>query len=115
MSDKRKDNKLYLGHVIESCKKISGFIKSHDAKEFFQDGILQDAVMYQLSVIGEALKNTTQEFKDNHEEIPWSKIIGMRNIVLHDYDRVNIQIVWNTIIKDIPELKKQIQQILTSL
>lgn len=72
-------------------------------------------MMRQLEIVGEALKNTTQHFKLNHQDVPWREIIGMRNIIVHDYDNVNIEIIWDTLISDVPNLNRQIKRILSEI
>ncbi|KKQ75378.1 MAG: hypothetical protein US96_C0012G0007 [Candidatus Woesebacteria bacterium GW2011_GWB1_38_5b] len=115
MTEERKDDILYLNHVIKACEEIASFIKSINKEQFLHDSLIQNAVLHQLSILGEALNNTSNQFKTNHSEIPWREIVGMRNIVIHDYDRVNVEVVWNTVSRDIPQLKLQIKEILNNI
>ncbi len=107
-----KEPRILLGHILESIKLINEHVASLNREDFLASIKTQDAVLRRLEIVGEALNNTTKQFKENHTEIPWREIIGMRNIVIHDYDNVNIEILWNTLSIDIPTLKKDIERIL---
>jgi len=116
MSAKHKvDNKLYLNHTLDACDEIASHLSDMTKQEFLSDNKTQDAIMYQITIIAESLNSTSQEFKAKHPEIEWRKIKDMRNFVLHDYDNVNIHIVWDTTQKNIPQLKSQVQKILSEV
>ena len=70
--------------------------------------IIQDAVCRRLEIIGEAANKIDDEFKGKYPDVPWYKIVGMRNLLIHEYFHVDLDQVWNTIQKNIPELKKHI-------
>jgi uncharacterized protein with HEPN domain len=72
----------------------------------------QDAVIRRLELIGEAANRLTEEFRSHYPEIPWSAIVGLRNVLIHEYDTIDLDRVWETIAKNIPELERQIQKIL---
>jgi uncharacterized protein with HEPN domain len=73
---------------------------------------MQDAIMDNLIIMGEAANKIDQEFQDNHPQIPWSSIIGTRNVIVHGYDHVKLQIVWDIIHKNIAPLKISLLKIL---
>jgi uncharacterized protein with HEPN domain len=75
---------------------------------------MQDAVVRELEIIGEASRNLTDELREAHPEVPWSQIIGMRNRFIHAYFDVNLRIVWEIVRDDLPRLKHQVEQILQS-
>jgi len=75
----------------------------HDA--FINDFIVQDAVVRQLEIIGEATKRVSDEFRSKYPDIPWSDMAGMRDVLIHDYIDVDLDIVWKTASESIPELK----------
>jgi uncharacterized protein with HEPN domain len=73
---------------------------------FSEDFLTQDAVIRQLEIIGEATKRISKEFRSENPHIPWSDMAGMRDILIHDYIDVDVDIVWKTASESIPELKK---------
>lgn len=79
--------------------------------EFASDTEKQDAVIRRLEIIGEAVKNLSVEFKDGYSDVPWRKIAGMRDIVIHEYFGVTLARVWRTVTVDLIELKGQISSI----
>ena len=83
------------------------------SKEDFKDSLsLQDMTIRRLEIIGEAIKNLPQEFKDNYTQVPWKKISGLRDKLIHEYFGIDIDLVWTIIVRDLPELKQNIEDIL---
>jgi uncharacterized protein with HEPN domain len=108
---KSPDDKIYLLHIKEAIKKINSYVKNLDFERFKKKLIVQDAVIRQFEIIGEAAKRLSEDFKNHNTGIPWKYIIGMRNRLTHNYFGVDINTVWETIVKDIPNLKKEIYKI----
>jgi uncharacterized protein with HEPN domain len=81
-------------------------------EEFSKDDRTQDAIMYNLIILGEAANNIPNDFQEGHSEIPWSSIIGTRNVIVHGYDHVKLQIVWDIIQKNLSQLKKDLKKII---
>jgi uncharacterized protein with HEPN domain len=106
-----KDNAVYLNHIKESINKILLYTKNFDEDAFNDNQIVQDAVIRQFEIIGEAAKRITKDYRDNHPKIPWQDMIGMRDILIHDYLNVDLGIVWKTIKVDVPKLKKLISSL----
>ncbi len=104
--------KLFLNDIIKSADLIYEYIASKDFKYFETSRLLQDAVMRRIEIIGEAVKNISDETKNNKPEISWKKIAGMRDVLTHEYFGVNIDRIWKTAQEDIPKFKKQIQDLL---
>src|SRR3989338_7386831 len=100
--------KLFVDDIKESIKKIEKYTKEISEKFFESDEKIIDAVVRNLEIIGEAANKMPAEFKSKHKDIPWKKIVGMRNKVIHEYFGVDWEILWDTIKEDIPKLKKQI-------
>ena len=114
MSKERKDNKIYLLDIKNSCSKILKYTKNKAENDFVKDHMLSDAVEKNLLVIGEASTKISIDFKKTNPQIDWKSIVGIRNKIIHEYFDINIDTIWLTVTKDIPVLKKQISQILKS-
>jgi uncharacterized protein with HEPN domain len=108
------DNTVYIHHISDSCKKCLKFTTGMNYEQFVSDEKTISAVVRELSVIGEAARKTTEDFRSKNPHVPWEKILGMRNRLVHDYMGVQLPIVWQTIEDDIPELKKIIDNILAT-
>ena len=104
-----KDDTVYLKHMKDAIDKIIRYAGALNRNEFLKDELVQDAVIRQIEIVGEASKRLSPGFKDTHPEIPWKDIVGMRNKLIHDYMGVDIDAVWDTIEKDIVFLKRQIE------
>lgn len=95
-------------HAIESIESFA--VVSSEA--FYEDKKTQDAVMYNLIIIGEAANQIPKTIQEQHPEIPWSSLIGTRNVIVHGYDQVKLIIVWDIIQKDLAPVKKNLQKLL---
>jgi uncharacterized protein with HEPN domain len=102
----KKDDSVYIKHIIDSILWIEKYTDEIDIENFLSDHLTQDGVIRQLEIIGEASNKLSKEYKDKNPEIPWKDIIGMRNKLIHGYFGVDIEAVWDTVQKDLPELKK---------
>jgi uncharacterized protein with HEPN domain len=80
--------------------------------QFLADAKTQDAILYNLIIIGEAANQISDEFQERHNTIPWSSMIGTRNIIVHGYDQVKLQIVWKILQRDLETLKSEITKVL---
>ncbi len=107
-----KDDRVYIEHILNSIERIEAYTEDVDQMTFTQDFILQDAVVRQLEIIGEATKRVSMEYRKNHPEVPWADMAGMRDILIHDYLDVDFEIVWKTVSVSIPELKQLISDLL---
>ncbi|MBI5303450.1 MAG: DUF86 domain-containing protein [Chloroflexi bacterium] len=87
-------------------------MRGTNEKKFEDDLMRQDAVMLQIEIIGEAARNISNEFQEQHAEIPWSEMIGMRNKIVHDYFEIDVSRIWDTAKDDIPQLKKAVSKLL---
>lgn len=103
-----KDNFLYIDHILDSIEKYVENLTVHD---FTENELIQDAVIRNFEIIGEATKRLSKDFRAENQEIPWKKIAGMRDILIHDYLGIDIYSVWNAIEQNLPELKRQLIQI----
>ncbi|ABB15567.1 HepT-like ribonuclease domain-containing protein [Carboxydothermus hydrogenoformans] len=106
-----RDYKLYLSDILESAKKILDYTKNITYDEFMLDSKTIDAVVRNLEIIGEAANKIPEKITALYPEIPWRSMIGMRNLLVHEYFGVSIKIIWETIKRDIPDLIKKIENI----
>lgn len=110
-----KENAVYVTHILERINRIQSFIDGKELDEFYESLILQDAIVRNFEVMGEATKNLTPEFRALHSHIPWKSIAGMRDVLIHDYVKVDVMAVWLTIGDELPTLKANILELLESL
>jgi len=108
----KKDHLIFLKHILESIRSIESFSKGLSKGKFENDRLKRSAILRELEIIGEAAKNIPPSFKNKHPEVPWKEIIGTRDIIIHHYFGVDLDIVWNIINKNLPDLKKKIENIL---
>lgn len=105
-------NKLYFQHILQAIESIERYLNDPRFIPFQNDDILTDALARQLGIIGEASTRITQKFREKHPELPYKKMIGMRNFLIHEYEKTKRKIVLDTCRKNLPPLKKDIQKIL---
>ena len=107
-----KNDNVYLKHILDAISDIEKFMQGVSEEEFFGNREKQYAVLRALEIIGEATKNLSSELKTKSAGIDWKNIAGMRDKLIHAYFGVNLPLVWETVKKDLPKLKKQAQEIL---
>ena len=103
-----KDEAVYLHHILDAFGWIETYVAGLRREAFFQEQMIQDAVVRQLEIIGEASRRLSDDFRDRHSYIPWRAMIGMRNRIAHDYLKIDVQVVWEVVRQDLPLLKDQI-------
>lgn len=99
-----KDDKLYLTHILECIDTIEEY--TADGKEaFFTTKIIQDAVIRNLEIIGEATKKISYDLRNQCSDIPWREMAGMRDVLIHEYFGVDLKIVWAVVEFELPKIK----------
>jgi len=101
----------YIEDVLTSMDKAENFIQDISYDDFLADDKTSYATLRALEIIGEAVKKVPQAVRNSYPEIPWTEMAGMRDKLIHDYFGVNLQTVWDTVKKDIPELKSKFKQV----
>jgi len=102
----------FLQDILDSAKIALTHIKNMKLEDFLNDLQCQDAVIRRLEIIGEASRRISEETCKTYPELPWSEMISMRNIMIHEYDEVDLNIVWETTVNDLPPLIVKIENIL---
>lgn len=107
-----KDHLIFVRHILLAIEKIERFSKGVTKERLKNDEILESAFIRQIEIIGEASCNVPESIKRKYPQIPWKDMVGMRNILIHHYFAVDVNVLWKTMNQDLPPLKKQIKEIL---
>ena len=111
----KTDQSAFLNHILDAITKIEKYIQNIDEESFIKNDLVQDGVIRQIEIIGETVKRLSNDLKSQSPNIPWQDIAGMRDKLIHDYFGVDIDTVWLTAKKDIPQLKEEIKRIIEKL
>lgn len=98
-----------LEHILTAIDCVEEYTKGITEAQLQENRLILHATIYNVQIIGEAVYKLTTEFKQSHQETPWAVIEKMRHILVHDYFRVNFDVLWDVVTKDIPQLKSQIE------
>jgi uncharacterized protein with HEPN domain len=112
MGKKIRDHFVYIDDILESINRILSYIDKMTFNEFKKDNKTIDAVVRNFEVIGEAANQLPSEFKKKHPLTSWREIVDFRNVIMHEYFGISLKIVWDIIETKLPELQKQIKEIL---
>lgn len=106
-----KDDRVYLSHIRDAIDRIDAFTADgHD--RFLQDIMVQDAVIRNLEVIGEAAKGLSEEIRSANPDVPWKQIAGMRDVLIHHYFGVKLETVWQVVIEHLPRLRERVEELI---
>jgi uncharacterized protein with HEPN domain len=106
-----RDFLVYIEDILDAMSKAETFVAGMTYEQFELDLKTSYAVVRAIEIIGESAKRLPTVIRDRYPDIPWKDMAGMRDVIIHSYDNVNLRIVWDVVIRDIPCLKPQIQQI----
>src|SRR6185369_4699200 len=104
----KRDESVYLRHILDAIIKVDEYLLGSTEDSFYANSLLQDAVIRQLEIIGEATKRLSRDLRSLHPQIPWDDISGMRDKLIHDYFGVDIEKVWLTAAEDLPPFKMEV-------
>ena len=105
-----RDDRERVRDILEAIERIECYA-ARGEQAFRREELIQNWVVRHLQIIGEAARALSEPYRENHPEIPWPKIIGMRHILVHDYFAIDLDIVWRVVEEDLPELKRTIRSI----
>ncbi len=108
----QRDEHVYLRHVLDAIVRVERYTEGVDDRKFRDELLVQDGVIRQLEIIGEAVKQLSVAFRKQHPQVPWQDIAGTRDKLIHHYFGVSLDKVWLMVERDIPVLKKQVTEIL---
>ena len=109
-----RDDRKRLVHILEAIERVERYA-ARGEQAFRRDELIQTWMVRNIQVIGEAARALSQSLRDDHPNIPWSSVIGMRHVLVHDYFDIDLDIVWRVIEQDVPALKRNIRNILVTL
>lgn len=102
-----------LEHIVSTIENIEEYSVDITEEMLYHDKLRTHAIIYNLQIVGEAVYKLTNEFKNSHQNTPWDVIEKMRHILVHDYYRVNFEVLWDVIIHDLPSLKQEVREYLS--
>jgi len=109
---KGRKHRLFIEDILESMRKIERYIENLNYNEFEKNELIVDAVIRNLEVMGEASRNIPEDIRNKHIDIPWKRMIGLRNIATHEYFGIDLSIIWEIITVNLPETKPKIELML---
>ena len=107
-----RDYDIYLDDILEAIDRIQEYVEDITRDVFAADRMRFDAVIRNLEIIGEAVKGVPDSVRQNYPDVEWRKIAGLRDILIHKYFSINVEIVWDVVDSKLPILKTQLQQII---
>jgi uncharacterized protein with HEPN domain len=105
----KRDNLVYLRHILDAIHRVEEYTAGVEYEDFMNNNLVQAGVVREIEIVGEATKKLTDEFRKKYPDIPWKKMAGMRDKLIHDYFGVDLDAVWDTVEKDIPILEGKIK------
>jgi len=108
----KENDEVYLNHIVDAIERIEEYCQGVSRQKFLKNKMVAAAAVRELEIIGEAARNVSREFRKMNPELPWEQMTGTRNRLIHEYFGVDLEIVWQTIIQDLPNLKNSVKHLL---
>jgi uncharacterized protein with HEPN domain len=102
---------VYIEDILDSISKIEEYWGDAKEEDFYRNSQVQDAIMRRLEIVGGAVKSIPPSVRGRYPQVPWKKIAGMRDVLIHEYSGVNLRRVWKVIKQDLPDLKVKVLEI----
>lgn len=109
-----KNDDVRLRHILDAAREAIAFSRNRSREDLHRDRMLNLSLVHLLEVIGEAARGVSSAFRASHTEIPWEKMVGMRDRLIHGYFDINLDIVWETVSEDLPPLVTLLEKLLAS-
>lgn len=106
-----RDDRVYLAHIRDALHQISTYTDGIDQEAFQENRMVQDAVIRQFEIIGEATKNLSDSFREHNPYMPWKDLAGFRDKLIHQYFGVDLSMVWRSVVDDVPVLLDEVAKI----
>ena len=110
-----RPDRLCLQDIAEACDAVERFLAGRSKASFLGDELLRSAVLHQLAIVGEATARVSDGLRVARPELPWTAVIGFRNVLVHAYFTLDLDIIWETATRDLPELRAKVAAILADL
>ena len=107
----QRDDSIYIRHILDAARKALRFAENRNRKDLDLDEMLAISLVHLLEIVGEAANCVSDDFRKRYPHIPWKKMIGLRNRLIHGYFDINLDIVWDTVMKDISPLVADLEKI----
>ena len=105
----------HVQDILDAAGLAMSYVNGRSLESFRTDTLCQDAVIRRMEIIGEAARRVSDATRSGHPEIPWAMMTAMRNLLIHDYDDVDMDIVWDTVHQDLPDLVRQLTDLASVL
>lgn len=110
----QRDDDVYVRHVLDAARKAMSFAHGRTREDLDKDEMLAISLVHLLEIIGEAANAVSEEFCAKHPHVPWKKMISLRNRLIHGYFDINLDIVWDTVMEDLPPLAADLEKLVSA-